>query len=107
MALLREAGEQDVDELGDLTTPLERRLGALVAERHGVDLYFLDRFPAKVCSPSHRVRPGARFVRQGPLCVCVCQVRPFYTMRCPDDARLSNSYDVFLRGEEICSGLPP
>ena len=38
------------------------------------DFYFLDRFPA--------------------------DVRPFYTMPCPDDPRYTNSYDVFLRGEE-------
>ena len=25
-------------------------------------------------------------------------------MPCPDDRRYSNSYDVMLRGEEICSG---
>ena len=25
-------------------------------------------------------------------------------MPCPDDGAYSNSYDVFLRGEEICSG---
>ncbi len=31
-------------------------------------------------------------------------VRPFYTMPCPKDPRYSNSYDVFLRGEEITSG---
>ena len=31
-------------------------------------------------------------------------MRPFYTMPCHDDARYSNSYDVLLRGEEICSG---
>ena len=30
--------------------------------------------------------------------------RPFYTMPCPDDERYSNSYDIFLRGEEISSG---
>jgi aspartyl-tRNA synthetase len=30
--------------------------------------------------------------------------RPFYTMPCADDPRFSNSYDVFLRGEEITSG---
>ena len=40
----------------------------------GTDFYFLDRFPA--------------------------DVRPFYTMPCPDDPRYTNSYDVFLRGEE-------
>lgn len=32
------------------------------------------------------------------------QVRPFYTMPDPEDPRYSNSYDVFIRGEEIISG---
>ena len=31
-------------------------------------------------------------------------VRPFYTMPCADDPRYSNSFDVFIRGEEIISG---
>lgn len=31
-------------------------------------------------------------------------VRPFYTMPCKDDPRYSNSYDFFMRGEEITSG---
>ena len=38
----------------------------------------------------------------------VCQyplaVRPFYTMPDPEDPTLSNSYDLFIRGEEIVSG---
>ena len=25
-------------------------------------------------------------------------------MPCPEDARFSNSYDMFIRGQEICSG---
>ena len=32
------------------------------------------------------------------------QVRPFYTMPSPSDPQLSNSFDVFIRGEEIISG---
>jgi aspartyl-tRNA synthetase len=32
------------------------------------------------------------------------EVRPFYTMPDPSDAKLSNSYDFFMRGEEILSG---
>lgn len=32
------------------------------------------------------------------------QIRPFYTMPDPEDRRYSNSYDVFIRGEEIISG---
>ena len=31
-------------------------------------------------------------------------VRPFYTMPDPDNPRLSNSFDIFVRGEEILSG---
>ena len=31
-------------------------------------------------------------------------VRPFYTMPDPEDPKLSNSYDLFIRGEEIVSG---
>ena len=30
--------------------------------------------------------------------------RPFYTMLNPTDPRYSNSYDIFIRGQEICSG---
>lgn len=32
------------------------------------------------------------------------EIRPFYTMPDPDDAKFSNSYDIFIRGQEICSG---
>lgn len=77
MAMLEEAGEE-APGLDDLNTVQERALGRIVAEKLGTDFFFLDRFPSAV--------------------------RPFYTMPCPDDARYSNSYDVFLRGEEICSG---
>lgn len=31
-------------------------------------------------------------------------VRPFYTMPCYDNPAYSNSFDVFIRGEEIISG---
>ncbi len=30
--------------------------------------------------------------------------RPFYTMPCPEEPKFSNSYDLFIRGEEIVSG---
>ncbi len=32
------------------------------------------------------------------------QVRPFYTMPSPSNSQYSNSFDVFIRGEEIISG---
>lgn len=30
--------------------------------------------------------------------------RPFYTMPCSENPEFSNSYDFFMRGEEIVSG---
>ncbi|KAH3767942.1 aspartyl-tRNA synthetase [Pelomyxa schiedti] len=75
--MLREAGV-DMDPLSDLTTPQEIRLGELVKQKYNTDVYILDKFPA--CA------------------------RPFYTMPDPVDPNYSNSYDIFLRGQEICSG---
>ncbi|KAM7485485.1 hypothetical protein LguiA_001494 [Lonicera macranthoides] len=75
--MLKEAGVE-VDPLGDLNTESERTLGQLVLEKYGTEFYMLHRYPLAV--------------------------RPFYTMPCPDDQSYSNSFDVFIRGEEIISG---
>ena len=75
------AGTEENPKMGeteDLSTPNEKLLGKLVKERYGVDFFIVDWFPASV--------------------------RPFYTMPCPHDTRFSNSYDMFMRGEEISSG---
>lgn len=77
IAMLREAGK-DVDDFEDLSTENEKLLGKLVREKYDTDFYILDKFPLAV--------------------------RPFYTMPCPEDPRYSNSYDFFMRGEEILSG---
>ncbi|KAF7979700.1 hypothetical protein HWV62_41034 [Athelia sp. TMB] len=81
--LLKESGwtEEDgeeIDEYEDLSRPAEVRLGQLVKEKFNTDYYILDKFPA--------------------------EVRPFYTMPDPENPKLSNSFDIFLRGEEILSG---
>ena len=76
--LREEGGMPEVGELEDLTGAQELRLGELVKKRHGADFFILDKYPSAV--------------------------RPFYTMPCPSDAAYSNSYDMFLRGQEICSG---
>jgi aspartyl-tRNA synthetase len=77
--ILRENGYPDVDPLGDLNTELERALGAVVKKRFQTDFFILHRFPLAV--------------------------RPFYTMPAPDaPTEYSNSFDVFIRGEEIISG---
>ncbi|CAA7015215.1 unnamed protein product [Microthlaspi erraticum] len=75
--MLKDAGVE-VDPLGDLNTESERKLGQLVLEKYDTEFYMLHRYPAAV--------------------------RPFYTMPCADDSRYSNSFDVFIRGEEIISG---
>ncbi|KAK3266791.1 Aspartate--tRNA ligase 2, cytoplasmic, partial [Cymbomonas tetramitiformis] len=76
-AMLKEAGI-DIDPHDDLSTETERELGKLVKAKYGTDFYILTRYPI-----------GAR---------------PFYTMPCADDPRYTNSYDIFMRGEEIISG---
>lgn len=75
--LLREAGK-DVGDFDDLSTENEKLLGKLVKEKYNTDFYILDKFPLAI--------------------------RPFYTMPDPEDPRYSNSYDFFMRGEEILSG---
>lgn len=79
--ILKDAGvdtsEQDRFE-NDLTTAMEKKLGGLIREKYDTDFYVLDEFPMSV--------------------------RPFYTKQHPTNKDLSNSYDFFMRGEEIMSG---
>uniref|UniRef100_A0A452I8Z2 Aspartate--tRNA ligase, cytoplasmic n=1 Tax=Gopherus agassizii TaxID=38772 RepID=A0A452I8Z2_9SAUR len=77
LAMLREAGVEMGDE-DDLSTPNEKLLGRLVKEKYDTDFYILDKYPLAV--------------------------RPFYTMPDPGNPKNSNSYDMFMRGEEILSG---
>jgi len=75
--LLREAGvAAEYNE--DLSTPQEKALGQIVKEKYGTDFYIMDKYPLAV--------------------------RPFYTMPDPENPELSNSYDLFIRGQEIVSG---
>jgi elongation factor P--beta-lysine ligase len=62
----------------DLATPAEMHLGVLVKQKYKTDYYILDKFPVSA--------------------------RPFYTMPDPTDERITNSFDIFLRGQEILSG---
>ncbi|KAL5610947.1 hypothetical protein FOBRF1_007064 [Fusarium oxysporum] len=74
--MLREDGRDVKEE--DLSTPDEIRLGQLVREKYGTDYYVLDKFPASA--------------------------RPFYTAKDPEDPKWTRSFDIFIRGQEICSG---
>lgn len=62
----------------DLGTRDEIQLGRLIKEKYKTDFYVLDKFPASA--------------------------RPFYTMPDPNDPSITNSFDIFLRGQEILSG---
>jgi len=66
------------DPLQDLTTHNEAALGAFVKEKYNTDFYMLYHYPTNA--------------------------RPFYTMLDPHDPNYTNSYDFFMRGEEIISG---
>lgn len=77
IAMLREAGHE-VDDYEDLSTAQELLLGDLVSKKYQADFYIVDQYPSKI--------------------------RPFYTMPNPTQPLYSNSYDLFLRGQEICSG---
>lgn len=77
VALLRENGVE-MGDYDDLSTEVERKLGQLVKEKYKTDFFMLDKFPL--------------------------EVRPFYTMPDPKNPKYSNSYDFFMRGEEILSG---
>lgn len=77
VAMLREVGIT-MDDEEDLSTPNEKLLGRLVKAKYDTDFYILDKFPLAI--------------------------RPFYTMPDPSNSKYSNSYDMFMRGEEILSG---
>lgn len=64
--------------LEDLTTENEKNLGNIIKEKFGSDIFVLDKYPKSA--------------------------RPFYTMVNDSDSNYTNSFDVIMRGEEICSG---
>ncbi|KAK3898502.1 aspartyl-tRNA synthetase [Staphylotrichum tortipilum] len=79
--LLREEGPEEfrnVSDDEDMSTPQEKALGALIRKKYKTDFYVLDKFPE-----------GAR---------------PFYAKEDPANPKVTNAYDLFMRGQEICSG---
>ncbi|KAF4984205.1 hypothetical protein FZEAL_545 [Fusarium zealandicum] len=80
-ALLRAEGPEEyrnVTDDEDMSTPQEKALGALIREKYNTDFYVLDKFPE-----------GAR---------------PFYALEDPENPKVTNAYDFFMRGQEILSG---
>jgi aspartyl-tRNA synthetase len=78
MEILSEKGFDIGDGMNDLNGAMELALGEAIKKKYGTDFFMLDKYPSAI--------------------------RPFYTMPDPTDARYSNSYDIFIRGQEICSG---
>ncbi|OAT08922.1 aspartyl-tRNA synthetase [Blastomyces gilchristii SLH14081] len=80
--LLNESGwRRDGEELPineDLGTRDEIRLGELIKEKYHTDYFILDKFPKAA--------------------------RPFYAMEDPENPDFTNSFDIFVRGQEIVSG---
>jgi nondiscriminating aspartyl-tRNA synthetase len=76
--ILTEKGFDMGDGLGDLSGAMELALGEAIKEKYGTDFFMLDKYPS--------------------------DIRPFYTMPDPENDKFSNSYDMFIRGLEICSG---
>jgi aspartyl-tRNA synthetase len=77
VTLLAENGFKQ-EPLEDLSGDNEKTLGKLVREKYDTDFYMLYGYPTNA--------------------------RPFYTMLDPKDPNYTNSYDFFMRGEEITSG---
>ncbi|RIA98115.1 hypothetical protein C1645_686084 [Glomus cerebriforme] len=75
--LLKENGIENGD-FEDFSTEKEKILGKLIKQKYNTDFYIIDKFPA--------------------------EVRPFYTMPDPNNDKYSNSFDFFMRGQEILSG---
>lgn len=73
--------EKEVDiwpDANDFNTRMEKTLGGIVHAQYQTDFFIVDKY--------------------------YMSARPFYTMPDPYDPELSNSYDFFIRGEEIMSG---
>jgi len=76
-ALLSEEGvKQSLFE--DLSTENEKKLGEIVKNKYETDFFILHKYPVSA--------------------------RPFYTMLCEENPQYTNSYDLFMRGQEIISG---
>jgi ergosteryl-3beta-O-L-aspartate synthase len=81
--LLNDSGWKDehgnpLPEDEDMGTRDEIQLGKLIKEKYKTDYYILDKFPVSA--------------------------RPFYAMPDPKNSKVTNGFDIFLRGQEILSG---
>ena len=77
--LLKESGyDIGPDPHADIDTAQEKALGDIISQKYSTDFFTVDQYPMSL--------------------------RPFYTHPSPSNPELSNSYDFFMRGQEIMSG---
>ena len=75
--LLNDEGVKQ-DPTRDFTSDTEKALGDIMKKKYGTEFYMVYQYPKSA--------------------------RPFYTMKDPKNPEYTNSYDFFVRGEEIISG---
>jgi aspartyl-tRNA synthetase len=75
--MLSDAG---MEVRGDLDTEAEKKLGELMLEKFGAEMYFITKFPTEIKRTT------------------------FYAMRDPGNPDLTNYFDLDYRGEELVSG---
>lgn len=91
------------------STPVEKRLGELVKQEYKTDYFILDKFPSAVrpfytmASPDDPVSRTVLFQKMRCFfCILLADSCPSSNVF--ERQRLSNSYDFFMRGEEVLSG---
>lgn len=67
-----------IEKTEDFSMEHEKVLGSIIKSQYNTDFYVIHKYPT--------------------------HLRPFYTRPCPDNQFYSESFDFFLRGEEIASG---
>ena len=107
--LLREAGVEQ-DDYDDLSTANEKKLGDIVKEKYNTDFYIMDKYPLSVRPFYTMPDPNVSTL----CCQSWIQYRTQFSSRIlisltpkleiVQNPKLSNSYDIFIRGQEILSG---
>lgn len=109
--LLREAGVEQ-DDYDDLSTANEKKLGDIVKEKYNTDFYIMDKYPLSVrpfyTMPDPNVstlccQSLIQYCTQFSSCILI-SLTPKLELEIVQNPKLSNSYDIFIRGQEILSG---
>ena len=105
--LLREAGVEQGD-YDDLSTENEKKLGNIIKEKYNTDFYIMDKYPLSVrpfyTMPDPNVSMYLIVSCLHMLVYNMCLTVGLMFTKYLQNPKLSNSYDIFIRGQEILSG---